>query len=128
MIGAAIRQILIADSTVKAITARCYPVTLPQNPEYPLMLYSKVAGPREHSLQGPVGMAKPRYQIESWALTYDEAKDLAAAIRGALDGYRGTVSGCVIGSCLMVGEWDRYESEVKCHRVITDFSIIHNET
>jgi len=35
----AIRSILVADTAVKAITTRCYPVTLPQNPTYPLILF-----------------------------------------------------------------------------------------
>jgi hypothetical protein len=128
MIGKAIRQILIADSIVAAITTRCYPSTLPQDPVYPLILYMRVTGPREHSLQGAVGMATPRFQVEAWAETYAAAKALAAAIRGALDNYRGTAASVRIGSCLIIGEWDTYEPEVNCHRIIMDFSIIHDET
>ena len=123
----AIRSILINDSTVSAITTRCYPATLPQDPIYPLILFSKVTGMRDHHLQGPSGLAHPRFQVEAWATTYDAAKTLANAIREALDGYKGTVGTVVIGSILIESERDVYEDAVSCHRVIMDFYCWHSE-
>lgn len=123
----AIRAILVADSTVKAITTRCYPGSLPQNPTYPLILYYKVTGMRDHHLQGPSGLAHPRFQVEAWATTYDAAKTLANAIREALDGYSGTQGTVVIGSILMESERDTYEEAVSCHRVIMDYMAWHSE-
>jgi len=123
----AIRSILIADTAVKAITTRCYPGKIPQNPEYPLIVYYKVTGNRDHHLQGPSGLAHPRFQVEAWATTYDAAKALANAIRVALDGYKGTVGAVAIGSILMEAERDTYEDVVSCHRVIMDFFVWHSE-
>ena len=123
----AIRSILVNDSTVKAITTRCYPGKIPQNPEYPLIVYHKVTGMRDHHLQGPSGLAHPRFQVEAWATTYDAAKALANAIRGALDGYKGTVGAVAIGSILIESERDVYEEAVSCHRVIMDFFVWHSE-
>ena len=65
----AIRSILVNDSTVKAITTRCYPGKIPQDPTYPLIVYYKGTGNRDHHLQGPAGLAHPRFQVEAWALT-----------------------------------------------------------
>ena len=127
MIETAIRYILINDSTVKDITTRCYPVTIPQSPQYPLILYTKITGMRDHHLQGPSGHAHPRFQVEAWAKTYTEAKTLADAIREALDGYSGTASSTKIGSCLIESEQDIYESEVEAFRVIMDFFVWHEE-
>lgn len=127
IIDEAIRDILVNDATVSAITTRCYPVGIPQNPTWPLMVYGKITGVREHSLQGPTGMATPRYQIEAWAETYSGAKSLAKAMREALDGYRGTVGTVRIGSFLIQSERDIYEDAVGCYRVIQDYYIIHNE-
>ena len=127
MIEAAIRSILINDATVKAITTRCYPVTIPQSPTYPLILYTKITGMRDHHLQGPNGRAHPRFQIEAWSKTYTEAKTLADAIREALDGYSGTASSTKIGSCLIESERDIYESEIEVYRVIQDYFIWHEE-
>ena len=127
MIEAAIRSILINDATVKAITTRCYPVTIPQSPTYPLILYTKITGMRDHHLQGPSGHAHPRLQIESWSKSYSEAKTLAAAIRKALDGYSGTASGTVIRSCLIESERDIYESEIEVYRIVQDWFTWHEE-
>ena len=127
MIESAIRSILIADDTVKAITTRVYPVALPQSPTYPLILYTKITGMRDHHLRGPSGHAHPRLQIESWSKSYSEAKTLAAAIRKALDGYSGTASGTVIRSCLIESERDIFESEIEVYRVTSDWFIWHEE-
>jgi hypothetical protein len=127
MIETAIRSILVNDAAVKAITARCYPVMIPQNPTCPLILYAKISGPRDHHLEGPSGLANPRMQVEAWDATYGGAKKLAEAIRKALDGYTGIVSGVKIGSCLLDSERDIYEPELKVHRTIMDFTIWHTE-
>ena len=127
MIETAIRSILINDATVKAITTRCYPVALPQSPTYPLILYTKITGMRDHHLQGPSGHAHPRLQIESWSKSYSEAKTLAAAIRKALDGYSGTASGTVIRSCLIESERDIFESEIEVYRIVQDWFTWHEE-
>jgi hypothetical protein len=123
----AIHDILVTDSSVKAITTRCYPSTLPQNPTYPLILYAKVTGERINDLSGPSGMAHPRFQIEAWAETYAAAKSLANAIRVCLNGYRGTSGAVQIGSFLIQSERDIYEPEAACHRVVMDYAIWHNE-
>lgn len=118
---------LKADSGVSAITTRIYPNHIPQNPTYPLIVYQQVSGFRDHALSGPTGHAHPRYQIEAWAETYDAAKGLAAAIRTALDGKKYTHGGVTI-SALMQNEFDGYEEAEACHRIVSDFSIWHNET
>ena len=123
MIESSIRSILVNDATVKAITTRCYPVTIPQSPTYPLILYTRISGVRDHHLQGPSGIVRTRMQIEAWAETYSGAKTLAAAIRGALDGYTGPA----IGSCLLDNERDIYEPELNVYRVVYDFQILDEE-
>ena len=127
MIEVAIRSILITDDTVKALTTRVYPVALPQSPQYPLILYTKITGMRDHHLRGPSGHAHPRFQIEAWSKTYTEAKTLADAIREALDGYSGTASSTKIGSCLIESERDIYESAIEVSRVVSDWFIWHEE-
>jgi len=127
MIESALRSILITDDTVKAITTRCYPIAIPQSPTYPLILYTKITGMRDHTLRGASGHAHPRFQIEAWAETYTEAKTLADAIRNALDDYSGTVLGTVIWSCLIDSEQDIYESEIEVYRTLQDYFIWHEE-
>ena len=127
MIESAIHYILVNDATVKAITTRCYPVIIPQNPTCPLILFTKITGHRDHHLSGPSGVAHPRFQIEAWAETYAGAKELADAIREALDGYSGTAKSTAIHSCLIDSERDVYESEIEVYRVIQDYFFWHEE-
>ena len=127
IIEEAIRDILVADSAVKAITTRCYPGTIPQAPTYPFALYMKVTGARDHHLRGASGLATPRFQIEAWAETYAAAKALANAIKNALDDYSGTVGAVNVRSILILSERDFYEEAVKAHRIIMDFSVRHIE-
>lgn len=127
MIESAIKYILTNDVTVAAITTRCYPVMIPQSPTYPLILYTRISGMRDHVLGGATGHAHPRFQVEAWAETYSGAKTLADAIRIALDDYSGTASGTVIHSCLIDSERDVYESEIEKYRIIQDYFIWHEE-
>ena len=123
----AIRDILVTDNGVKAITTRVYPGYVPQDPTYPLIVYMKVTGERDHHVQGPSGFAHPRFQVEAWAETYAAAKALANAIRAKLDGYTGTTGTVKIRSTLIESEQDIYESALPCHRISMDFIVWHDE-
>lgn len=127
VIEQALRSILVADAGVLAITTRVYPNYIPQAPTWPLIVYQKVSGLRDQALSGPTGKAHPRFQIESWAKTYDEGKSLANAIRVALDGNTFTEGAVTIGSSLIQSEWDAYEPDVECHRIVMDFNFWHTE-
>ena len=68
-----------------------------------------------------------RLQLDSYATTYSAVKDIADQVRIAIDGYRGTQSGTVIGGVLSGEEQDFYEQDTKLHRVSQDFIIWHQE-
>ncbi len=121
----AIKYILINDNGVKAITTRCFPVTLPQNPEFPLILYMRITGIPDNLLKGVSGLTYSRFQIEAWAETYAEAKDLSKAIRDTLNAKTFTVDSVLIGSIVAQNEHDVYEDVVACHRIIQDFTLWH---
>ena len=127
VIEQALRAILVADAGVLAITTRVYPNFIPQKPTWPLIVYQKVSGLRDQALSGPTGKAHPRFQMESWAKTYNEAKSLANAVRVALDGGTFTKGTVTIGGVVIQSEWDAYEPEVECHRIMMDFNFWHTE-
>ena len=127
VIEQALRAILVADAGVSAITTRVYPNFIPQSPTWPLIVYQKVSGLRDQALSGPTGKAHPRFQMESWDKTYDEAKSLANAVRVALDGGTFTKGAVTIGGVVLQSEWDAYEPDVKCHRIMMDFNFWHTE-
>jgi hypothetical protein len=126
IIESAIRKTIIEDSGVKNITTQCHFNYIPQAPTYPLIVLQRVTGSRVHHLGGPSGAARPRFQIESWAETYDAAKSLANLIRVALDGKEHTQDGITF-SCLSQAEIDGYEDAVGVHRIIQDYSVRYTE-
>lgn len=121
----AIKYTLVNNSGVSAITTRCYPVTLPQNPAFPLILYMRITGIPDNLLHGVSGLVYSRFQIEAWAVTYAEAKALATAIINALNAQTITIDTIRIGSIVAQSEHDVYEDVVKCHRTILDFTLWH---
>lgn len=81
------RIILAAPAVSALIGSRLYPNIIPQGAPNPAMTYQQISGPRQHDMQGAVGFAKARYQINCWAETYAKAKELAEVVRQVLDGY-----------------------------------------
>lgn len=126
-IEVAIRSTLIANNTIAALTTRCYPVMIPQDPTFPLILYTRITNQPDNLLNGVSGLAYSRFQIEAWGLTYASAKALANAIRGCLNAQKYTVGTVEIVSIVMQSEQDLYEEAVNCHRVIQDYTMWHTE-
>lgn len=127
--GDALFAILTADATVAAlIVARLYPITAPQNVTKPYAVYARVGGPRNRSLSGPDGLARPRYQIDAWATDIDQARALSAAIRRALDGFRGDSAGLTIHEIVMDDEpFEDFEPDTGLYRVSADYIVWHDE-
>jgi hypothetical protein len=85
---AVLQRILAAAPVVSnLIGSRIYPNIVPQKAPMPAITYQQISGPRLHDMQGAVGLAKARYQINCWAVSYAGAKELAEAVRLVLDGY-----------------------------------------
>lgn len=119
----AIASILKSDSGVSAITTRCYPLTIPQDPTYPLIVYYLIGGKPDNTLTDASGLTHSRVQIDALAPTYASAKTLAEAITDALNAKTYTVSNVKIGSIVKQSERDAYEDEVVAYRIILDFTM-----
>jgi hypothetical protein len=133
MIETALRAQLLATPAVTALVGqRIYALILPQKPQggagwVPAVTYQRIAAIRENALDGATGLVGVRFQVDSWALTYAEVKDLAAAVRGALNGFAGAVGGENVQGSFLLADTDRYESEVELFRVSQDFRVWHRE-
>jgi hypothetical protein len=116
MIEATIYSTLTNDSAVAAIvSARVYPVTLPQEATLPAITYSIVGGPRDIGLGGASGTGRARVRIDCWATEYLAVKSLLIAARAALDALSGAVAA--------MGEVDFYEDEDGVYRKTIDYYI-----
>lgn len=106
---------------------RIDPLVLPQKPTLPMLVYQKISTQRTATQSGPVDKAKPRIQFSCWDSTYSGSKQLAQALRLAINGFKGTMNGREICSAFVVNELDDYDAEAGRYRVISDVVIAHAE-
>ncbi len=92
-IKAAIRIKLLATANVTGRTgSRIYPVgASPSKRIYPYITYFRVSAVHERHLGGGAELAHPRFQINVWSLSADEAELLADAIRESMDNFSGRI-------------------------------------
>jgi hypothetical protein len=119
MIESDLKAYLAADAAILALVgSRIYPLKLPQAPTLPALTYQKISGSRVTSLSGYSGLSHPRMQIDCWASTYEQVKDVAAAVVTALDAYPGSI--------MNDDGRDNYQPDVELPRVTIDFTIWHH--
>ncbi len=109
------------------VSARVYPLILPQSPTYPAVTYQRIDGPRESALSAEMGLAHPRIQVDSWGKTYASAKAVATQVRGALQRHSDSGSDPVWLDTLLDNDEDSYESDIRVYRVRADYIIWHRE-
>lgn len=125
---------LLADAAIVALVFdRISPVMTFQTGTNPRIVYQRISSPRWHALTGPMQATQARFQIECYADTYAQAKELANAVRERMDGYRGFMGGTYVMSCLLQDERDDVSIDpgVDDHAerfVQLDFEITHRES
>ena len=127
----AVLKELLADSGVTdLISERLYYVKAPQDVVKPYVIFFKASGPREYSHDGVSALARPRFQFSCFATTYYEAKQIAEAIRAAIEAFNGIMGGAggaEVGSCFCINESDIYEDNTQLFHVAVDYLIWHKE-
>lgn len=135
----AFRVLLTESPTISALVGkRMYPNVAPQNrptdsadTHIVYQIVDSVVG--ERFLDGPGTWTRTRVQLDCYSRNYDQARDLADAIRLVADGYSGQVTGAD-GSSLLLrtirldDTRDGYEfgsDEIGWHRASMDFIIWH---
>jgi hypothetical protein len=92
LIEVALKSYLASQTPITAHTStRIYPLVIPQDAD-PLgdkLTYRRKGGPRGHNLTGGNDWAVGVFEIVSWSRSYDNAKDLADAVRNSLQGFIG---------------------------------------
>ena len=120
MIEESTRAVLIADGTVSGlIGTRVYPLKMPQPATMPSVVYMRISGPRDVSLDGASGSGRARLRYNCWAETYSGAKTLLEAVRAALDGISGAVAA--------TSETDFYDDDGEAYVASIDYYIHHTE-
>lgn len=109
-------------------SVKVYPLRLPQDAILPAVIYRRISGQRLRSIEGPAGMARPRIELNAYAVRYTEAKALATEIRRLLDGYRGRIGASQVENIIIDSDQDLLDDTTGHYRIIIDAIIWHHET
>ena len=99
----------------RMVTRRVYPIALPQNCDFPAISYQRVTGVRVNDLSGYGNLQNAHIQIDCWATSYNEVKELGAYIHTTMNGANTLKS-------LLISDADGYDADAGLYRVSMDFS------
>jgi hypothetical protein len=120
---------------VALVGDRIYPSVLPQPPTFPAIAYTRVYQDEQFTDDGPSGLRAVRVQIDCYAVSTettpgaDGVRDLADAVRDALNGWRDLGVGVQKSQLVPAAEVDEHEPEVgsegegESYRVRMDFLV-----
>lgn len=129
----ALRSFLLSYSPISDVVgARVFPIKLPQGTTADSIVYNRISGAGDYTLQGLSGFANNRMQIDAWAPTADKATTLANLIRDRIDGYRGEMGtdsppAITVHGVFMADQREDYDDEAQLHRMSRDYFINFTE-
>lgn len=107
---------------------RIYPLLLPEkSPTLPAITFQRIFTERGRTLAGPDGHVRPLVQYDCWATTLKGARDVATALRAALDGYTGLAGSIKLRDSKLENQQDFNEDGARYRRVLMEFSFSHTE-
>ncbi len=118
---------------------RIYPVALPQNPQYPCIVYRRTPPiSRENSTRGYSGMTASLFEITAWAADtesisgYDSAGAVGAALWNRLHGFKGLMGGAggvQVAVCLATDDGsDEFDDDLQIFGDRQVYRLVHPET
>ena len=113
---------LLTQTAITAVVGQCIqPIPAPEDlSQYPLITYQSPSDVSENANDGPVGVANSRIVFDCKALRYLDARNLALAVKAALNGYSGMLpDGTRVFLAESVNLVDRWEdgSRISCTAV-----------
>lgn len=67
------------------VSARIYPNKLPQEVDYPAIVFQKISGDRISGLGGTHGLRNPRFQITCWSNDHTVLQNMATQLHDAMN-------------------------------------------
>lgn len=106
---------------IALVSAKIYPLTLPQDVALPALSYFKVSDVPEHAMGLDADIKTIRIQVDCWADTYSVAKSLEVQVKAALSRYRsGNIKDCFFDNSV-----DFYIAEENIYHIPLDFIIYY---
>lgn len=104
-----LRSALVANNAVATlIGTRIYPVIAPATATLPFVTWRRVAVRRQQTLAAPMGMPVTSVEYSIFGLTYEQARDVADAMRAVLDGYGGSANNTEVKQTSLEQESDDF--------------------
>jgi hypothetical protein len=121
-------QLLMNDAGITAIcNSRVYGLIIPDEATYPAISYQIISDTPDATMNGPSSWEQKRVQIDCWAVDYVTAKNLQAAVRTAINGFKGAMpNGTFAFSIFKDNELDFYEDVPRLCRATTDYMVQFN--
>ena len=100
-------QRLTSQTAVSSLVGnRVYPMYAKQGEALPLIIYQRTGVERPQSLAGNVGNPVITLQLTTYGTSYTNVKQIARAVRLAVDGWTGTTAGVTIQRTTLESEAD----------------------
>jgi hypothetical protein len=104
-----LRSALTASAAVAAlIGTRIYPVLAPASAALPLVTWRRSGIQREQTLGAPMGMPRVNVEYSIYGTTYENAREIADAMRVVLDGYGGANGTTTVNQTSLENESDDF--------------------
>ena len=136
MIIRSTRNLFLTVPTITALVGdRIYPRQLPDGPNFPAIVLTKIFGRGEQDMAGAVALEEARVQIDAYSdKGYDECLEVTLAIKRFFHGYTGPVPGssCAIQRAHCINDSDFAESQVeragpRLRRRLMEFTVWNSE-
>ena len=114
------------------VGTRVYGNRIPPKATLPCVVVTRISTTRvlTHDTSGGAGTASPRFQVDAWGDLDATVKGITDAVRGALNGYKGTMgSGSTVNvqAAWVDEEHPEYNPETNLWRSQSDYIIWHEE-
>jgi hypothetical protein len=106
---AVLRSALTSNAAVSAlIGSRIYPVLAPASASLPLVTWRRSGIERQQTLGAPMGMPRVSVEFSIYGTTYENAREIADAMRVVLDGYGGSQGTTTVNQTSLEDESDDF--------------------
>jgi hypothetical protein len=106
---AVLRTALVGTTAVTSLVGtRIYPVLAPASAALPFVTWRRSGIQREQTLAGPMGLPRVTVEYSIYGTTYEEARQVADAMRVVLDGYGGTADNTTVRQTSLEDESDDF--------------------
>ena len=106
---AVLRTALVGSTAFTSlVSSRIYPVLAPASAAMPFVTWRRTGIDREQTLGAPMGMPRVTVEYSIYGTTYENAREIADAMRVVLDGYGGTNGTTTVNQTSLENESDDF--------------------